>query len=387
MKNIREFFGITAVLALCALGGCGKSLESAAAPITEENVNSITITNIPPKYRSMEIRIMSDIDPYPGIEVACGYNEISKGKAKIPLLDQNMEDWTGSGEFFIIMDLDKVYAYTDGNLVPPMDNIKRYTFKNSGVEIDFGRFKTYDEESSKPYQLTITDITEYYDGMIGTATVYSADSAVITEGSARISDNTAKIDLYVDDLFHSGWKGGVPAVLTFLISGTHYVYTGNASLDSAIGEGTWGKAPKYKFEDTPASVSFTRFKTNEEIYLTVEITITGLNAQYNGDHLSVICSRNQGYDQYSTIRGYDDISSGSAAVKIYSVPSASGPLYIFLIVKKDEKYTVNGVEFTKTKAVAAYKSKAAKNIVKGLMLGINDDFEATGIPETDDEGD
>jgi len=98
MKATYKISGFIAALALYALvfAGCEKDLNGAAAPAINDGANSITITGIPPQYRSMEVRIMSGIDPYPCVEVACGYNEVNKGKAAIPLFDQNMEDWTSN---------------------------------------------------------------------------------------------------------------------------------------------------------------------------------------------------------------------------------------------------------------------------------------------------
>ncbi|MDR2701723.1 MAG: hypothetical protein LBB72_04765 [Spirochaetaceae bacterium] len=385
MKNMRQIFGIIAVSALLGFAGCEKDLDSSVTPIINDGAHTVTITGIPSQHRSMEIRIMSDIDPYPGVEVACGYNEINKGKTAIPLLDQYMEDWIGSGEYFIVLDLDKVYVYTDGSPVPPMDNIKKYNFQNSGTEIDFSKFSTYDEDSSNPYRITITDITENYNAFTGTVNVYNAASGVIADGKAAISDSTAKIDLYVDDLFHSGWKGGVEAAFTFTISGTNYVYTGSSSLDNSIGEGTWGNAPKYNFRNTSSSVSFSRFKTNDIIYLPTVITINGLDSKYStDDHFaSILVSASQGYNPLNSIMNSGDINSGNTETTV-SLPQNAGPLFIFLIVIKTEKVMFDGIEFPKEVPVAAYQTKTAINITTGLTLNIGSNFEEADIPDIDD---
>jgi len=391
MKSINKIFKTAAAVAvavsvLCVFAGCEEDLNGAIAPAVNDEANSLTITGIPSQYRSMEIRIMSDIDPYPGIEVASGYNEVNKGKAIIPLFNQDMEDWTGTGEYFVILDLDKVYVYTDGSPVPPMDSIKKYGFYNSGTEIDFGKFRTYDEGSSNPYRLTITDIIDNYNDFIGTITVYNAESAAIADGEARISDNTAAIDLYVDDLFHSGWKGEVEAALVFTVSGTNYVYTGGSSLGSNIGEGTWGRAPKYTFGTTSSSVSFNQFNTNEQIILPAVITINGLDSKYGSDHfVSIYLSRNPGYNPLSSILGYGDINSGTAVITV-NVPEAV-QFNIFLLVMKNEKISGGGMEGERDVPVAAFKSKTVRTIETGLTLDIGKDFDIAEIPDIGGEGD
>ena len=381
MKNI---FTIIAVLCALVFAGCEGNLDTTSVPITNNSGNSITITGIPSQYRNMNVRIMSDID---GIEAtATGYNEINRGRAIIPLLDRNMEDWTGSGEYFIILDLDKkIYVYTDGSPAPPMNNIKKYNFHSSETEIDFSKFST---NTPNPYQFTITGIHGSYNNQTGTVTVYNAGNTVLAEGEGDVSEGTVTINLRVNDIFNSDWTGGEQAALVFTIYGTNYVYTGGASLGSDVGEGTWGRAPKYNFGTGSSSVNFNQFGTNEEIFLPTRITITNLDSKFNTDHLlSVILSSNPGYNPSSTIRDTVGINSGTAEFNV-NVSSKAGPLHIFLIVIKREKVLSDGIEFTKDTAVAAYKSKSAQNITTGLMLDIGSDFdEETDVPNIGGEGD
>jgi hypothetical protein len=339
MKKRYKIFAVIAVAALCAFGfaGCEEDLDGAIQP-PGDNGNTITITGIPSRIKNMEVRIMSDIDPYPGVKIASGYNDmINNGKMKIFLLNEDMEDWTGSGNHFIVLDLDKVYVYTNGEpILPPRGNVLRYNFQNGNAEIGLDKFRSNDQD---PYKITITGITGNFDA--SAVTVYNAASEIIAEGEAEIIGGTTAIDLYVvNDFFEgSGWKGE-QAVLTLRLPGMTYVYTGGGSLSSNIGVDTWGQAPKYSFPDMSSSVSFSQLKTNDPITQRVAITIEDLESIYNSNHfVSIILSTKTGYNPKGSpagnlagsIQESGEITSGAAGINV-TVPIDVGQLYILVIV-------------------------------------------------------
>jgi len=393
VKKTTNFLRITAVLALYTLcfAGCEKEPGGVTTPITGGGgACTITITDIPSSYRTMQIQIISNIDPYPGIQAASGYNDVRNGKTTLPLYNQDMEEWSDVGEYYIVLDLtevkrdennietyvEKTFVYTDGMPVPPMNNIKKCYIKDSDTWISFNKFQT---DNTTPYTITIEDITENYNTKKGVVNVYNNRSEEIADGDADITDNKAVVKLHNKDIFHSGWEGGVQAAFTIRILGTTYVYTGGASLGS-IGE-EWGRAPKYGFPGASSTVNFSQFKTNDVVILPTRIIISGLDPKYNTDHfVSILLSSNSGYHPTNSIREYGDIQSGTAEIEI-SLPSDAGPRYIFLIVARKDKVLSGGIEFPKNVAVAAYQTETAREIITGMELIINSDFSSLPVNE------
>jgi hypothetical protein len=255
--------------------------------VTDFNAKSITITGLSGMSGSVNVKILSSLDPDDWGAIVCsGTGEIDNGQVTVPLGSGGgypPDPWDDEGEFYINLDYTlpfgfETYVYTAGEPLntTDWDENATYVFETGvDVTIDFDQFVQI-PFGEGGYELTISGLSELNGAFayleVLEASEYGADQvamgyAVITGGSVTIT-----LADYWDT--STGWTEDGECYLKLTIysdeyTSNVYVYTNGKSLSELSIEDWndyWDNAPKFEFTSgNTFSVSFDKFVSGDDI--------------------------------------------------------------------------------------------------------------------------